>query len=249
MCGEPLYCTKNTALRLFHQTCNFVQYLETICRYQDMDGSQKVNQKRPKPLLAVPLQIQSPVSTPTLNHRSVELPVARLKRNLSTDPQAADYVKENPTPAEVYAKQNFAGLCLECQMIFATWKHPDGIGIPSHERNHAHHSFKVLEHCWCPLCKMLLRSLYRYDEEVLQTFRLHANYTANSHVKIYIHDRYTPCYYVELVYDFNDRRLKPYFMMFAAGETQLTIHYIRLLINYRSNQQFFTGHIAFLYKL
>lgn len=183
-----------------------------------MGRRQKIKQGGSKPPLPGPLQDDPPVSPRTFTPESMIHPVARIKQSQSTDPAAAGYVKNNPTPTEVYARQNFKGLCLECQMMFATWKEPHGIGIPCHQRSNAHHSFHDLEHCWCPLCKMLLRDVFKYDKEVLQALRLPGNYTMSSHVRLYEHDRHTHCYYIELVYDFDGMRLLPSFMMFVAGE-------------------------------
>jgi hypothetical protein len=136
--------------------------------------------------------------------------------NFSTT--AADYERDNPTPVEAYARKAFKGLCLQCQMIFATWKHPSGIMMPCHKRKSAHHSFEELESCWCPLCRMLLSNLLRFDDARLQELRLPERYKGRSDVNVYHHHRLVPCYYVELVFDTGERYLKPYFMMFPDGE-------------------------------
>jgi hypothetical protein len=188
--------------------------------------SQRLKYRGMKLSLSAFLRLDVPALTPTATPvpRLAPLPAAQIKRNFSADSisMAADYLRDNPTPIEAHARQAFKGLCLECQMIFATWKHPDGFGIPSHKRKKAHHSFKDLEHCWCPLCKMLLSDLLQYNEPALHHLRLPANYITKSDVEVFHHQRYVPCYYVELVFEFGNRRLKPYFMMFVAGGLNLS---------------------------
>jgi hypothetical protein len=103
-------------------------------------------------------------------------------------------------------------------MVFATWKHPKGITVPCHKRNNAHHSFEELEHCCCPLCRLLLGILLQYNTAALQELRLPENYIRRSDVNVFHHRRLVPCYYVELVFSTGHRRFKPYFMMFADSE-------------------------------
>ncbi|KAF1970944.1 HET-domain-containing protein [Bimuria novae-zelandiae CBS 107.79] len=136
--------------------------------------------------------------------------------------QSSEYANEWPTPAEVRAR-HFKGLCLECQMIFATWGPPNGgYNIRHHERRDAHHSFRDLEYCWCPLCKMLLRELGRYDEGSVRALRSAIRCTARSHVRVYEHLREVPCHYVELEFDAGERVLRPAFRMFISGQTSNT---------------------------
>ncbi|KAK7177750.1 heterokaryon incompatibility protein [Paraphaeosphaeria sporulosa] len=166
------------------------------------------------------LNLPAPAITPaaSLLPQSLPLPEGQNQPNSAVDSSTiADYVRDNPTPLESHARKAFKGLCFECQMIFATWKHPSGLGIPSHKRNRAHHNFEDLEHCWCPLCRILLSHLLRYNEAALQDLRIPENSRKKSDVKVFHHRRYVPCYYVELSFEFGDRRLKPYFMMFVAG--------------------------------
>ena len=127
----------------------------------------------------------------------------------------AGYTQDWPTPAEVRARQ-FVGLCLDCQLIFSTWGPPNGgMNIRHRERKNAHHTFDELKRCQCPLCRMLLREFRHYDENVVQRVQESAN---RSHVRIYEHLRQVPCHYVELVFEFEDRTLRPCFKMFIAGE-------------------------------
>ena len=146
----------------------------------------------------------------------VPLPAVRTQRGppIGHDFTAEYILREDPTPMEVHASKNFKGLCLECQMIFATWKQPQ----PSHKKKSAHHNFMDLKKCWCPLCKLLLCELHRYNEEALQALQLPTNCLTNSDIIVYKHVRHVPCYYIELRFNLCGRRLEPSFMMFAAGE-------------------------------
>ncbi|KAL3424120.1 hypothetical protein PVAG01_03401 [Phlyctema vagabunda] len=186
----------------------------------NMGKKQRFNRGGSKLSLEAFLQLDPPAPAHTLAPRSKIVSAAQSKRDLSADLVniASDYVTNNPTPTEMHARQSFKGLCLECQMIFATWKQPAGyFNIPRHERKNAHHSFKDIEHCWCPLCRMLLRNLLRYNDGDLQALRCPEYYTTSSDIRIYEHMRYVPCYYIELIFAFGEKQLAPSFMMFVAG--------------------------------
>lgn len=137
---------------------------------------------------------------------------------------AADYAKDWPTPAEVRAR-HFKGLCLECQLIFATWGPPNnGFGIPYRESRNAHHSFNDLERCWCPLCKMLLREYRHYNEASMEVIQPRKHRGTRSHVRVYKHMRHVPCHYVELEFAAGRSTFMPSFRMFIAGESLPTSH-------------------------
>ena len=188
--------------------------------------SQRPKQWGKKFSLSAFLQLEVPAGTPViaLVPRLAPLPAENKEQNFSSDSPntTPDYIRDNPTPVEAYACKAFQGLCLECQMVFAKWKHPRGtMGMPCHELKNAHHNFEELEHCWCPLCRMLFDDLLRYDEAVLQKFRRPPNSTSKSDIRVFRHRRYIPCYYVELSFEFDGRRLSPFFMMFIDGESHL----------------------------
>jgi hypothetical protein len=185
--------------------------------------SQRPKQWGKKFSLSAFLQLEVPVGARVIGPvpRLASLPAEQKERNfsiyaLSTTP---DYRRDNPTPFEAYACKAFGGLCLECQMVFATWKHPEDGMPPCRKIKNAHHNFGELERCWCPLCRMLLGDLLRYDEVALQELRRAPNSTTNSDVRVFHHRRYVPCYYVELSFEFDNRRLRPFFMMFIDGES------------------------------
>jgi hypothetical protein len=170
--------------------------------------------------------------------RLKSLPAPKIKRDSLFDASvtAAEYVRDYPTPFEAFACKAFEGLCLECQMIFAGWKHPTQGMVACHTRKSAHHSFEDLEHCWCPLCKMLLSNLLRYNKAPLQELRLSENYIRKTDVNVFHHRRSVPCYYVELVFDTGHRRLKPYFMMFPDSELYLPTRRLGALFDTKKGQ-------------
>lgn len=205
---------------MLRDTCSFyIQFQRTNFMSSGMGKSQTSKYRGTKLSLDAFLRLELPAPMPAANSTAqlVPFPAELHKRNPSVDSLVLndDYIRDNPTPIEAHARKTFKGLCFECQMVFATWKHPDGFGI---RRESAHHSYKDLDHCWCPLCKMLLNDLIRYNDDALQDLRLPANSIKKSDVKIYHHKRYVPCYYVELIFELDHRRLRPYFMMFVAGE-------------------------------
>lgn len=144
---------------------------------------------------------------------------AEIKRyHPHTKSVAADvhYTTEYPTPVEVHARQDFPGLCFECQMIFVTWAEPPSIVIPYHERRAAHHNLEDLKRCWCPICRMMLRGMGKDREKTFRGLQSHANYISRSHVRVSVHERRTFCYFVELVFEFGDMLYCPYFMMLGV---------------------------------
>ncbi|KAF2450898.1 HET-domain-containing protein [Karstenula rhodostoma CBS 690.94] len=189
-----------------------------------MGKAQGSNRKRTKLTLGTFLQLKSvPANVVAPRSRApLPAPTEDLRPLLKTFSggyiaSPADYTRDWPTPAEVRAR-HFKGLCLECQLIFATWGPPnDGLGIRYRGSKNAHHSFKDLERCWCPLCKMLLREFRHYDEESMELVQSREHRATRSHVRVYKHVRHVPCHYVELEFVAGDRVLKPSFRMLIAG--------------------------------
>lgn len=173
-----------------------------------------------KPTLDAFLRLSPPDPVPA-SFAAAQSPspdTAQITRHVPTKSIAADadYATNYPTPVEVHAREAFPGLCFECQMIFATWAEPRGIGIPRHERRAAHHDLEDLKRCWCPICRMLFGGMGKDMEKTLRGLQSHANYAARSHVRVYVHKRRTLCYYVELVFEFGDLSYCPSFMMFGV---------------------------------
>lgn len=165
---------------------------------------------RPSPPDSVP---ESLAATQSVSSETVRITRYPPTKSIAAD---ADYTTDYPTPVEVHARKAFPGLCVECQMIFATWAEPHGICIPRHERKAAHHSLEDLKGCWCPICRMLLGSKSNDIEKTLRGLRPHADYTARSHVRVYVHGRRTLCYFIELVFVFGELSYCPFFMMFGV---------------------------------
>jgi hypothetical protein len=208
---------------LVHDSLHYISHINTMAK------KRRPESKGTKLSLGAFLRLESPAPISALAPPSVRLPAAQIKRKSPSDPVvlAADYKRGNPTPLEVYARQAFQGLCIECQMMFATWGLND-FSKSIDEPKYAHHSFRDLEHCGCPLCRMLLRDLPEHSDEALQELRSPANQLVNAHVNIM---EWSYTYMFRIMFrGTSGRQIEANFEMYSAGEPRSTMSSLQLMI-------------------
>jgi hypothetical protein len=231
---------------LVHVSLHYIPHINTMAK------KRRPKSKGTKLSLGVFLRLDTPAPTSALAPPSVRLPAAQIKRKPPSDHivLAADYKRDNPTPLEVYARQAFQGLCIECQMTFATWKLND-FADSEDKRQYAHHSFIDLGNCCCPLCRMLLRDLIICnDEEALQELWSPENQFVNTHIDIYKWSPISQTYIFLMRFEnTSERQTMACFEMYSAGESRTTMPSLQLIMKNRPRQSSHKTDYELVYRL